>query len=231
MNYIWELLLEADQEGIPRKHIIFELAKQYSPYMEISFEDLNRSTLENNLNIEINPYYRFFHIFKNLFHPDNTESIELRQVTLDILIHYLTDLDLKQGLCKREYYMRFIERDILNGIYGEQMTTVFKLLTLQEKQILLEAIFQLYTTGVSLLVFKNVMHRIFNRSFIYQNNETKSEVLIYIGERKSGLSVQKLQMLYEFFLPLHTKIVVYWEYHFCIFDVPGTNKIDEIALY
>ena len=231
MNYIWDLLLEADKEQIPRQKIIFELAKRYSPYMEISFENLNTAKIEDEVKIEVNPYYRFYSIFKDLFHPDNMECLEARQVLLDILLHYLGFIDLKQGLCKREYYMRFIENDILQGIYGEQMAHTFKLLNLQEKHVLLSGVFQLYTTGVSLLIFKKVMRKIFKDSTIYQNNETKDEVLIYVGEKKSELSTKKLQMLCEFFLPLHTKIVVYWEYHFCILDVPETARINEIALY
>lgn len=231
MNYIWDLLLEADKEQIPRQKIIFELAKRYSPYMEISFENLNTAKIEDEVKIEVNPYYRFYSIFKDLFHPDNMECLEARQVLLDILLHYLAFIDLKQGLCKREYYMRFIENDILQGIYGEQMAHTFKLLNLQEKHVLLSGVFQLYTTGVSLLIFKKVMRQIFKDSTIYQNNETKDEVLIYVGEKKSELSTKKLQMLCEFFLPLHTKIVVYWEYHFCILDVPETARINEIALY
>ncbi len=231
MNYIWDLLLEADREHIPRKQITFELAKRYSPYMEISFENLNTAKLEDEMRIEVNPYYRFYSIFKDLFHPDYMEALALRQVLLDVLLHYLAFIDLKQGLSKREYYTRFIENDLLQGIYGKQMTDTYNLLTLSEKHILLSGIFQLYTTGVSLLIFKKIMRQIFEHSSIYQNNETKDEVLIYVGERKSELCTKKLQMLCEFFLPLHTKIVVYWEHHFCIFDVPETSRINEIALY
>lgn len=230
MNYIWDVLLRAKQQGISPEKIRFILAKHYSPYMEISFEDLNTKKLEE-LEVEINPYYRFYSIFKDLFHIDFKEELELREVLLDVLMHYLASIDLKQGLCKSEYYRKFIANDLQSGIYGQRIAHVFKTMPYAEKNALLDGILMLYKTGVSQLIFRKIMGAIFKRSYIYQNQDAKDELLIYIGERKSEINKNKLQMICEIFLPLHTRLSIYWEYHFCIMEVPETSILDEIALY
>ena len=66
MNYIWEALLKADKENISRRNIKFKKAEVCSPYMEMSLEDINMSLLPEENSIEVNVYYRFYEIFKEL---------------------------------------------------------------------------------------------------------------------------------------------------------------------
>lgn len=67
MNYIWEVLLKADEENIPREDIKFVQADICSPYMEIALDNLNSNSLPEDNVIEVNEYYRFYEIFKDLF--------------------------------------------------------------------------------------------------------------------------------------------------------------------
>lgn len=230
MNYIWDVLLRAKSQHISPDQITFKLATSYSPYMEVSFEYLNITKLETTT-VEVNPYYRFYSIFKDLFHIDYQEDLSLREVLLDVLMHYLAHIDLKQGLCKKEYYRKFIEADLKNGIYGQKNADIYSKISYMEKSILLDGILMLYKTGVSQHIFRKMMKVFFNKSYIYQNQDKKNELLIYIGESKSELNKDKLQMLCDIFLPLNTKISVYWKYHFCIMGLSETSILNEIALY
>ena len=89
--------------------------------MEIAFDDLNATSLPEDNIIEVNECYRFYEIFKDLFNINVEESRELRDVLLDILLHYLGELDLKRGLCKTEFYKKFLMKDILNKVFGEKL--------------------------------------------------------------------------------------------------------------
>ena len=121
MNYIWEILLKADKKNIPRRKIKFKKAKVCSPYMELSFHELNYTPVPDNYSVEVNEYYRFYEIFKDLFNFNLVESQELREVLFDILLHYLAELDLRMGLNKTEFYKKFLLKDISNVVFGEEL--------------------------------------------------------------------------------------------------------------
>ena len=64
MNYIWDIIIKARQLGIDETKIKFIAAKSYSPYMELSNENINFKDIEQE--VELNPYYRFLK-FLNTF--------------------------------------------------------------------------------------------------------------------------------------------------------------------
>ncbi len=83
--------------------------------MELSMECMNETDIPQN--VEINPFYRYFDIFKQLFEPNLNENQETIEVCHDLAIHHLKDIDVLMGMNKREYYIHFIiriwKRDIL----------------------------------------------------------------------------------------------------------------------
>jgi hypothetical protein len=231
MNYIWDIFLKADRQHIKKEDIIFKHAQVYSPYMELAFEDLNAKKIDEILIVEINPYYRFFSIFKDLFHINMKESIEFREVLFDIFIHFLGNIDLKQGLSKQEYYKKYILQDILDDIFSEKIKKNLSTFNKREENILLYNLIRLYTTGVSLELFKNVVNRIFKKSIVYINQDNKKEILIYIGQGKTQELENKIQTLIDLFLHIEFKTYIYWKYHFGILGVEDTMKIENMVLY
>lgn len=119
MNYIWDLLIKAEDEGLSKKDIYFYLAETYSPYMELSLPLLNAQFVEQH--VDVNPYYRYFGIFNNLFHPDNRKDIAFREYFLDIVLHFLAEIDRMQGMNTKEFYIRFILRDIEANVFGNEV--------------------------------------------------------------------------------------------------------------
>ena len=70
MNYLWEVIVMAYAQEIPRESIRFLEAKNYSAYMEISNVFLNQQQLTDGCTVEVNPYYRFFDIFREIYGPE-----------------------------------------------------------------------------------------------------------------------------------------------------------------
>lgn len=229
MNYIWDLLMRAKEQELDVNSFRFVPAVSYSPYMELSLTELNTSELEQV--VEINPYYRFYSIFRDLFPPDAEEYLELRESLFDIMIHFLAETDLYQGMNRREYHIRFVQRDIGNGIFGPNVKESFTQLNREEQDAIAEGLLRLYETGEAVHLLKETMRRVFHRSIIYTNCEEKDELLIYIGQEETQLSRIKADLILDLFLPARFTIELYWTRHFGILDADPTMKIDAIALY
>lgn len=230
MNYIWEMLLKADKENIPREDIKFVQANICSPYMEMAFDDINSTSIPEDNIVEVNEYYRFYEIFKDLFNINIQESKELRQVLLDILLHYLAELDLMQGLNKGEIYKRFLYKDILNNVFGEKLAKNIVYFEKEEIDVLLNGFITLYKTGISLQLFKKVLREIFKNSIVYSSKEKPKDIYIYLAERKKVELENKVDVILETFLPINMKPLIFWDKHFGIIGINNTMENGEIVM-
>ena len=231
MNYIWDMAIKAARQNIPSATITFLPGKSCSPYMELAFEDINTSLLDQQPAIEINPYYRFCDIFKKLLDINFLGHEELRAIFFDLVIHYLLFVDCQQGLSKREYYGKFILEDIQKGVFGQEIQNSITVFTIDELHIILSSIISLYQTHASLHLFKLAVRKIFKNSIIYYRREETAEVLIYLGTIKTHVTSQKINTLLTLFLPLGFAFRLYWEKHFGIIGMEQTMCIDNIVIY
>ncbi|WP_425448054.1 hypothetical protein [Dethiothermospora halolimnae] len=231
MNYIWDTLLKADSQKIDREKLVFKHPISYSPYMEVSFENLNETKIQEDYTVEVNPYYRFLNIFKDFFHIEYDESTEFRESLFDILMHFLGFIDLKQGLYKWEYYKKFIKADILNGMVSDKVKENFSIFTDYERDIVLSNILSLYKTNVSLELFKKVVKGIFKKSIVYLNNDNKKEILVVIGEEKTKTAKSKIDLLIDMFLDIKFDVFLYWKYHFGVIGIEDTMTLEEMVIY
>ncbi|MFB5674180.1 iron-dependent peroxidase [Paenibacillus terreus] len=229
MNYIWDVLMRARSMELNTKDIRFAPAAAYSPYMELSLSELNASAPEQV--VEINPYYRFYSIFRDLFGPAVEEDAELRETLFDLLIHFLAEIDLYQGMNRREYYIRFMMRDVAAGTFGARNGERFAELGQAEQEAVAENLLCLYETGEAVHLFRKTMRHLFPRSIIYANCEEKDELLIYVGREENEASRLRVGLVMDLFLPARFHTEIYWSRHFGIMDTDSTMRMDEIALY
>lgn len=229
MNYAWDIFVKAEEKGIPKDSIKFVMSKRYSAYMELSNEALNFTELDNE--VEINPFYRFYDIFKEMFNINDKKDIELRHALLDVALHFLTEIDVMQGMTKIEFYIRFLIDDIINEMFGASIKDGMKLFSKFEKNMIARNMLRLYITGEMLYLLKDTFSKVFKNSIVYANYEVKDELLFYICQEKTRVSEEKVQFLMDIFLPIKFKTRVYWYNHFGIIGSDETMKIDSIALY
>ncbi len=88
MNFGWQVQIRAIEENVNPKEIFYKKGEPFSPYSEISFEDLNNKEIIQE--VELNPYYRFFSIFNQLLDTNLDENQELIAVLFDHL-YQVTD--------------------------------------------------------------------------------------------------------------------------------------------
>ena len=107
MQYIWEVVLAAEKNGIREADLQYEVPEVRSPYLEVSFYDLNTQTVEQTA-VEVNPFYRFFDIFSEILDINQKEYEKTREIFVDTVFHYLALTDLRMGMSKKDYYLKFL---------------------------------------------------------------------------------------------------------------------------
>lgn len=235
MNYIWDTVIKAKKLGIKEERLRFVLAKEYSPYMEMSFcainELLENESKEEEISIELNPYYRYHEIFKNMFSLEYDENRELKEEIFDWCIHYLAKVDVNHGLNLREFLRIFVSEEIEKGIYGKEIKEDWEMFSSEEKEFVAHKIIDTYQLGHQIQPMKEAISYIFPDSYIYTNHMEKAEILVYVGKKRRERYERQMRFLENMFLPLEYSCRTYWSNHFGIIGMDETMTVDKIALY
>lgn len=230
MNYLWECMLQIMQQEIPEEKIQFQIAKEYSPYMELSLPYLNQGNIKDRIVIEVNPYYRFYDIFKNLYEPNLTDFKQLRKSLTNLIFHSLSQSDSLSGMTRMEYLKKLLYQDIKISVYGDFYKSSISYFTRNERELILSGIIRQQQIGSSLDIFKNIATALISNIIIYHNNDNAHEILIFIGQKKNNELEVKMTFLIRMFLEIQYKLELYYEYHFGIIGVEETMVIDEMSL-
>lgn len=234
MRYLWETLLEAQTEHIPERKLRFIHAPQGSGYMELSLPCLNQTWLDDGetkeTQIEVNTYYRFYEIFKNMFPPEQADCPSLRESLTNLILHMLAQNDVRKGMTKADYHKKLLAEEILQGEFGETAKAVFHGMTREEQEVLLSGWMNSFRVGSALPVFLDMVHCLVKDSIVYHSNECLDEILIYTGQKKEQDVEQRIQFLVDTFLDIRYRVEIFYEYHFGIIGVEETMQTGEIAI-
>lgn len=230
MNYLWEVMLKAKEQGVPEKNIKFRISENYSAYMEVSYPYLNQDRLENNPEVEINPYYRFYSIFKNLYHPEMRDYPKFRKSLTNLILHQLAENDAVSGMTKEAYYKKLLFQDFADNMYGPSAMTSMGFFDRNEREIILSGLLRQYQTGSSLDIFKDMMEELVPNNIVYRNNDDFHEIMVYIGQKRDKAIAAKIDHLIQLFVEIPYRVEIYYEYHFGIIGIDETMQVDEIAI-
>ena len=139
--------------------------------MELSFESMNETDVLYE--VEINPFYRYYKIFKELFEPNAVENEEIIEVLHDLTVHHLTDIDVLMGMNKREYYINFVIQDMYNGYFGEYIKEKTGVFLRAEQKIIANNILTLHTNGECIHLLKDTVSKIFPGTYIFSKRFRK----------------------------------------------------------
>ena len=229
MDYIWELTIRAMEKGIDPADIRYRFGRPFSGYMELSFPEINETGFPPE--VEINPYYRYYSVFKELFEPNNTENPEIIDAIHDLAIHHLADIDVLMGMNKREYLIRFVVKDLNDGVFGEYIRRKIHVCTLPEQQIIANNLLSLYTAGECIHLLKDTVSRIFPRAYIFSNADDKDEIVLFLQTKETKQKAEKIEVIKYLFMPFKCKVEVYWENMFGIIDTPVFMRIGDFLNY
>ena len=230
MNLAWEVILRAMEQGQDPHEIQFQPEFHGSPYREASFEALNRTELMER-EVNINPLYRFSHIFGTLLDINEAQYPKLREMFFDVFMHYQSQLDLRQGLTKSEYYARAVLRDILSGVYGTKAAEAVTLFTNKEAKNILYGMLNLFKCGTSMELFRKITRTIYPRAMVYRNNDIYREILLYIPRMKSSVDEGKIGFLISMFLDINYTVYTFWSRHFGVIGLDGTLEFGKMLIF
>ena len=234
MRYLWEALLEARVEHIPEKRLRFAHTSQGSGYMELSLPCINQTWIHDGetreTRVEVNTYYRFYEIFKNMFPPEQADCPALRESLTNLILHVLAQNDVRKGMTKADYHKKLLAEEIVQGGFGETARAVFSGMSRKEQEILLSGWMNSFRAGSALLVFLDMVHCLVKDSIVYHSNECPDEILIYTGLKKERETEQRIQFLVDTFLDIRYRVEIFYEYHFGIIGVEETMQTGEIAI-
>lgn len=230
MNYLWEVMLRLKEQGVPEKSIRFQMPREFSSYMELSNPCLNQNEVEEGAVIEVNPYYRFYSIFKDFFQPDLKEFPKLKENLFHLILHQLMHNDALSGMTREEYHKKLLYKDFMGYVFGAQAKAAVTLFQREEREAVLSGLLKQYETGSSLDMFKDMMEALIPNNIVYHSSQNSYEILVYIGHKKEKAMMEKMNFLVKMFVELPYHVDIYYEYHFGIIGIEETMVMDEIIL-
>lgn len=230
MNYTWEAALQADRENIKREMLRFVPVRDGSPYVEVVREMINEQKLTGMV-VDVNPLYRFALEFSALLDSDLEDFQTLREMLFDIFMQYMVKVDLRQGMSRQEYHLRFMLMDFLKGSGGAQAIKAMYSFTEAELRRLLPLLLRKYRCGTSIYLFRKVMRCLYPGSLVYASNDMIYQVLLYIGVKETNTEREKVTFLRDNFLNVYYDVYLFWDHHFGIIGVEETMEMDDMVLF
>lgn len=228
-NQIWAPYLALlQQEGDPVRLHYTVKNSGVSPYLELLADSLygNGNYEEGFAQLAVNPYVRFFSIFDPLLTPDDMGNEEFNEALCDILLHYLADMDLKMGMCRHDFYIMLLLRDMDAGVFGGQMDAAA--FTKMEKRIIAEWLLCFYRTGDGPASLSGTVHELLPLCEIYIREG--EEFVFYMRQPYEEAEEHRLQCLIWLFLPLSCFCTVHWTKTYGVIGYEETMRTEAFLL-
>ena len=229
MQYIWEVVLAAEKNGIREADLRYEVAEVRSPYLEVSFCDLNTQTVEQTV-VEVNPFYRFFDIFSGVLDINQKEYEKTKEIFVDAVFHYLALTDLRMGMSRKDYYFKFLVDELECGQFGSKAKAAIQLFSSYEKKYIVLALMDVISSRNYREIFKWLFQEIYQDSIIYKSMDCANELYIYVGSAETQEERKRVQFLLDTFLPIGVRTEVFYQEHFGILEVEETMILDKVLL-
>ncbi len=230
MNFIWDIALRAEGQGITEREMFFRQAKEYSPFSEQAFSCLNEKEISGS-EVELNLLFRFAPVFQEILREDAGDCPEFSKYLVDAALHMILYTDLRQGLTRRDIYVRRVMAELEDGTFWRDASEDFKLIPREKRNRLATLVLGQMETGSSLMGFRRGVVVLFPNAILYQVRADKKKLLLYLKENETEKYKRMLRFVQDMFLPVSYSLRIFWKYHFGIIGVDEAMKMDEIAIY
>jgi len=231
MNYMWQALINGMSEGVAKEDVHFVPAKIANPYRETFFSDVNKVSVTAEEPIEVNALYRYAAVFEALIDGRLVAHGELRDKLFDILAHYVSELDLREGLSRAVYYAKFLCEDIAGCVFGEKNAESLVHFSSMKQRHMLSGLLRAYQSGMPLKLFAKLLRELYPNSITYLDNNVRLEFLIYIGKKKTDELEAQVQLLCDMLIPADYNVILFWDMHFGLIGIDETMEIGQIMMY
>lgn len=229
INKIWEPYLSLlQQDGDLSKLRYSVKGNHVSPYLELQAESIygNGNYNDGQAHLDVNPYVRFFNIFDPLLTPDDMGYEEFTKSLSDVLLHYLADLDIKMGMCRHDFYISLIVRDMEQGAFGGLED--LQAFTRMEKRETAGWLLQFYRTGEGPSILSRAVGELLPDCEVYIREG--EEFVFYMRQPWDAFDNHKLKYLIHLFLPLSCSCTVHWTKTYGVIGYEGTMPLEGFIL-
>lgn len=230
MNFLWDMAIRAENQGIAEEELFFVQAEDYSPFYEQAFSCLNETKMKAG-EVELNLFLRFADIFQEILSDKGDEFPSFRKYLVDVALHLILHTDLRHGLTKKEVYIKQILEELRNGTFSKGMKKGFEGVPRQKQGRVAALMLSQMQNGSSMEIFRRGLRIFYPDAVLYQIRNDRKKLLLYLSDKKTEQKEQMMNLVQEMFLPIHYDLRIFWEYHFGIIGVEDTMKIEEIAIY
>ena len=132
VNFLWDIALRAQVQDRAEEDMFFCQAEEFSPFYEQAFSCLNETDLPEG-KIELNLFIRFASIFQDILAREEETPSAFGEYLTDAALHTLLYTDLRQGLSKRDIYIRKLRQELEQGIFWRDAAGVFREIPMAER--------------------------------------------------------------------------------------------------
>lgn len=211
MSYIWSNYKENTKYILALKENIF------SPFLETG--------PETNEYVHVNALIRFRDIFYN-----NGQEIELQEEVVDVLFHLLATLDRCCGIHEEQVEELLLQKQILNGAYGQNNKQDFYILSDEDKWRFLHYLRLQNAESCRKLYFKEVLNSILPGNICYFDSDTQV-LLVYVPFKKAPKTEAIVRLIDNFFLDVTTRTKYYFQIPFGIIGYDDTLRQGYTLMY
>ncbi|MCI9297625.1 MAG: hypothetical protein HFI10_09285 [Lachnospiraceae bacterium] len=236
MNFLWDIVLRAVQQGEKEEDMLFRQAEEYSPFFEQSFPCINEQQVGAGT-IELNLLYRFAEIFQEILAPAEVMGLKegefeaFRAYFTDAALHELLFTDLRHGLSKRDVYIHRILEELQGGVFWKGAAEKFGAVEYQEQGRLAALLLAQMETGSSLGIFRRAVRILHPEAVLYQMKNEPKKLLLYLSDKKTERKEDAMEFVQDLFLPVGFALRIFWQYHFGVIGMEEAMRMDETALY
>ena len=230
MNCIWEIALKAQKSGYNLEDLRFINSENPSPYTESTFDFLNADMIENSI-VEVNPIYRFANELGEVFLPDVKGYEKVREIFLDVIMHYIAVWDLRSGTDKKELRAMYILKEIEEGKFLKSIRKNLLSLDFEKSKRIIFCLLDLCKCKDYITIFRKALRELYPKANLYIYSENLRKLTVFTGVDETREDRERIEMLKKLFLPISYEMDIFWKYHFGIIGVDESMKIGKTAMY
>ncbi|WP_295093340.1 hypothetical protein [Ruminococcus sp.] len=222
MSYIWENYSEKRE---------YQIDEKICPYIEVINANAHL--------VNVNPLIRFSKLFNASYNYGGNESFALDSIAdiigeegvrniINILFHYLSQIDRMKGLDPSQQLIEKIRDEIEAGMWGRKAQHLFPRLTEFDRDCILYHLTRRITDDKQSFFMETIGMQFPISSLCF---DTKTHLYyLYIGSEGTDYNVNKLELIKTLFWTINQELNVVWNYHYGIVGCDDTMYIDSIQI-
>lgn len=225
--YSYDVIQAALKDNKELYKIKFTKSHNGSPYSELNIPCINRIDFDKK--IPINLIVRFAELLIKLEKFDD----KFQDDFIDIFIFYNSFFDLNSGRTYQFYIGNLIIKYVKSGKYGQKAEDLFNRYLKYDEDTLREIailIAESLTMNDGVKVFLEAVYTLFNSAKIYQINNRKRRFIIECNCKNDDLSLLKIDIIKEFFIPIGAKCTFLFRYPMPIIGDVNSTIIDYMSI-